>query len=107
MEWTGFVMESKMENAKSRKTTNFKALLFTLAWGLRNERDVPWKLSSEMHCSTRMANFHVFFVGTSTRECRGIGDENMQCLNKSSTSMFLVGGGLVKWKGFAMELDQT
>ena len=48
-----------------------------------------------------------FFVGTSTRECRGIGDEHMQCLNKSSTSMFLVGGGLVKWKGFAMELDQT
>ena len=79
MEWTGFVMESKMENAKSRKTTNFKVLLFTLAWGLRNQRDVPWKLSSEMHCSTRMANFHVFFVGTSTRECRGTGDENVTC----------------------------
>ena len=28
----------------------------------------------------------------------------MQCLNKSSTSMFFVGGGLVKWKGFAMEI---
>ena len=44
MEWTGFAMESKMENAKSRKTTNFKVLLFTLAWGLRHERDVPWKI---------------------------------------------------------------